>query len=212
MRPLSRPSGREPEDCISVGPPQDLTTTARPSDYSKSQDPTNTRTDNTTARIAGANNDDAKYDVRDSDLAAQPQTKTEPETKSEASYDPLFDDEPDVSAEQPSVQIKQEGGSASAFAQPTQPTSASKTSGITPAPSKPLSLQTGLVPPPKKPAIPLLDPVNYGEFSNDVLLAASIDGQVVLWDRRARTDRGVGRLEMSEKCPPWCLSVRGSST
>lgn len=122
-----------------------------------------------------------------------------PEAKSEASYDPLFD-EPDAEVEQPSVQPKQEEPSSA----PVPVVTPTKPNGTTPTPA-PYKSQAG---PPKKPAIPLLDPVSYGEYSDDVLLAASIDGQVVLWDRRAQTHRGVGRLEMGEKCPPWCLSVR----
>jgi hypothetical protein len=44
-----------------------------------------------------------------------------------------------------------------------------------------------------------------------MFMTAAIDGQVILWDVRAReaTSRGVGRLYMSAGTPPWCLSVRG---
>lgn len=57
--------------------------------------------------------------------------------------------------------------------------------------------------------IPLLDPVSYTNFSPDIFMTAAIDGQVALWDRRANavSGRGVGRLEMGEKTPPWCISV-----
>jgi len=123
----------------------------------------------------------------------KPNTASEPDAKSEASYDPLFDDEPEPRPK------KQE------LALPT----AANTNGVAPAPGAPKlpSVQAGLVPPLKKHSIPLLDPVIYSDFSSDILLAASIDGQVVLWDRRAQNR--VGRLEMGEKCPPWCLSVSG---
>ncbi|KZV86553.1 WD40 repeat-like protein [Exidia glandulosa HHB12029] len=49
----------------------------------------------------------------------------------------------------------------------------------------------------------------YSEFSQDMLLTASIDGQIVLWDRRVR-DRA-GRLDMGDKCPPWCISASWSA-
>ncbi|EJD52927.1 WD40 repeat-like protein [Auricularia subglabra TFB-10046 SS5] len=53
--------------------------------------------------------------------------------------------------------------------------------------------------------IPTLEPNAYCDFSPDMLMTASIDGQVVLWDRRVR--ERVGRLDMGDKCPPWCISA-----
>jgi transcriptional activator SPT8 len=60
---------------------------------------------------------------------------------------------------------------------------------------------------PKMP--PLLDASNSPDLSPDLLMTASIDGQVVLWDRRVSADsgRGVGRLTMNSGTPPWCVSV-----
>ena len=41
-----------------------------------------------------------------------------------------------------------------------------------------------------------------------VLMTASIDGQVILWDTRVNAPGyGVGRLWMSERTPPWCVSA-----
>ncbi|KAI6132192.1 WD40 repeat-like protein [Pisolithus croceorrhizus] len=58
-------------------------------------------------------------------------------------------------------------------------------------------------------APPLLNPESSAAFSPDILMIAAIDGQVMLWDKRVNTPgRGVGRLWMSEKTPPWCVSVR----
>lgn len=55
---------------------------------------------------------------------------------------------------------------------------------------------------------PVLDSTAYGAFSPDVLMTASVDGSIVLWDTRVNTPgKGVGRLEMSNKTPPWCVSV-----
>ncbi|KAF8509259.1 WD40-repeat-containing domain protein [Gautieria morchelliformis] len=174
MRPISGPLTPEPVDRVAItpGPVPNIATKTGTSDGGKQ---------------------DVTGDVDNSVQVTQ--SKPEAEAKSEASYDPLFDDEPD------GVQPKQDPNSAPAFPAPAKP------NGVTPASHKLPSAQAGLVPPPKKPTIPLLDPVSYGEYSSDILLAASIDGQVVLWDRRTQTNRGVGRLEMSEKCPPWCLSA-----
>ena len=55
---------------------------------------------------------------------------------------------------------------------------------------------------------PVLDSTAYGAFSPDVLMTASVDGSIVLWDTRVNTPgKGLGRLEMSNKTPPWCVSV-----
>jgi len=64
--------------------------------------------------------------------------------------------------------------------------------------------------PAPKNAPPILDASSYATFSQDIIMTAAMDGQVVLWDCRAPSGPGygVGRLWMSEKTPPWCLSVR----
>ncbi|OSX65309.1 hypothetical protein POSPLADRAFT_1136503, partial [Postia placenta MAD-698-R-SB12] len=59
-----------------------------------------------------------------------------------------------------------------------------------------------------KGAPPVLDPLTYMTFSPDVIMTASIDGQIILWDVRVHAQgTGVGRLWMSEKTPPWCMSA-----
>ncbi|WVW85841.1 hypothetical protein I302_107879 [Kwoniella bestiolae CBS 10118] len=59
--------------------------------------------------------------------------------------------------------------------------------------------------------IPLLSQTSYKAFSDDVLLTSSMDGQVVLIDRRVPpnegTGVGVGRLMPGERAPPWCMSA-----
>ncbi|WWD18894.1 hypothetical protein CI109_103349 [Kwoniella shandongensis] len=59
--------------------------------------------------------------------------------------------------------------------------------------------------------IPLLSPTSYKDFSDDILLTSSMDGQVVLIDRRVPsyegTGVGVGRLMPGERAPPWCMSA-----
>ena len=117
----------------------------------------------------------------------------EDEVKSEASYDPLFDDEPE------------DGGAKG----PTTSNTAKNTNNST-------ATNTLLVPPATASATrthytrgpSVLDASTYSTFSPDVMMTASIDGSVVLWDRRVHSPgRGVGRLEMSSKTPPWCVSV-----
>jgi len=59
--------------------------------------------------------------------------------------------------------------------------------------------------------IPVLSRDTYKAFSDDVFMTSSMDGQVVLIDRRVRdyegSALGVGRLMPGERAPPWCMSV-----
>ncbi|KAJ7499172.1 WD40-repeat-containing domain protein [Mycena latifolia] len=113
------------------------------------------------------------------------------DAKSDASFDPLFDDEEEA-----------EGG-------PPPPPKPSQFVGH-PDPRSAGPPPRAIAPP--KNAPPLLDAATSGAFSADVLMTASIDGQVILWDKRVYTPgTGVGRLWMSEKTPPWCLSACWSS-
>ncbi|KAG9004261.1 Transcription factor spt8 [Tulasnella sp. JGI-2019a] len=43
--------------------------------------------------------------------------------------------------------------------------------------------------------------------SPDLMMTAYIDGQVLIWDRRAPPQSKPLRLEMGEKSPPWCVSA-----
>lgn len=129
------------------------------------------------------------------------------DAKSEMSYDPLFDDEPDADGEPENgtnAKTQQSHGLSVPSSQAGPPTLAMPSQSTT-QPSGRTSLSSVAVP---KNAPPLLDAANYSTFSSDVLMTASIDGQVILWDKRVNTPKkGVGRLEMSEKTPPWCVSV-----
>lgn len=58
-----------------------------------------------------------------------------------------------------------------------------------------------------KQGLPVLTPAVYRQFSDDVMLVSAIDGEVALHDRRISGNTLVGRLESSEKTPPWCMSV-----
>lgn len=124
--------------------------------------------------------------------SSQPQTQPsvdnpipqDSDARSDTSFDPLFDDEPEEAV--PAA------------------------TGTT----KPLNRPSAVSIAPPKNAPPLFDTASYSALSPDMLMTASIDGQVILWDKRMNSPgKGVGRLWMSEKTPPWCLSVctRGST-
>jgi len=133
--------------------------------------------------------------------AGVPTVKDE-DAKSDTSYDPLFDDEPDADGEPDS-----ESRATSAPGAPAAPQGVSQNAGSSSMsfPSHQASTKPAVAP---KNAPPILDPMTYTTFSPDVLMTASIDGQVILWDTRVNTPgRGVGRLWMSEKTPPWCMSA-----
>jgi transcriptional activator SPT8 len=134
---------------------------------------------------------------------------------SDASFDPLFDGEPDAEGEfdneNPTPdefgafrsQAPQGDGSITgnkaSLAVPDAPNLGQQQAARSPQHS---------VAPPKN-APPLLDAANSSTFSPDILMIGAIDGQIMLWDKRVNTPgTGVGRLWMSEKTPPWCVSVR----
>jgi len=126
------------------------------------------------------------------------------DTHSEA--DSLFGDEPDAEGEPDD----------SPDAAPSAPPLLSIPSAGPAPPSLPASAAVPSPKPPPTPASapknapPILDASSYAAFSQDIIMTAAMDGQVVLWDCRAASGSGygVGRLWMSEKTPPWCLSVR----
>lgn len=122
------------------------------------------------------------------------------DAKSDVSFDPLFDgDDGDMNLVEEHLKPEQTHLE-SKIAMPGR-----QNFPQTVLPTAPRSYVT--ITPPKN-APPLLDPTNYATFSPDLLLTASIDGQVILWDRRTHAPgKGVGRLGLSEKTPPWCLSV-----
>lgn len=119
-------------------------------------------------------------------------------------YDPLFDDEP------PTTSLNGTGGPndlTNQLAATTRPNGVQFPQSNTNSLSLPVN---GRVPPSTQRENTFIDPVSYADFSDDILMTASFDGQVTLWDRRASSSsgkRGVGTLEGSEKAPPWCISV-----
>lgn len=123
------------------------------------------------------------------------------EARSEASYDPLFDDEPDAEGEQ-DLEHKQgiNGLSIPSFPGTTEQQSTRNSGSSYRPPGN--SYQSSTT------SSQALDPATYFGFSPDVLMTATIDGQITLWDQRSQGQKGVGRLWMSDKTPPWCVSVR----
>lgn len=133
------------------------------------------------------------------------------DTKSDASFDPLFDDEPDTDGDPDTQRTNASNNAENHPSAPSNPGSGpdlAMPNGPQSQPSHPPARATvGFIAPPKN-APPLLDSATYATYSPDLLLTASIDGQIILWDKRVHTPgKGVGRLWMSEKTPPWCLSV-----
>ena len=150
----------------------------------------------------------------------------EEDTKSDTSFDPLFDDEPDADGEPdnddgfntaPSHQLQSQQnsvpyGQSGTLAMPAY--GSYQNGGTTPAPApapvsqqQPRSVSASMFSAPKN-APPILDPVTYSMFSPDILMTASVDGQIILWDQRVHSPgQGVGRLWATEKTPPWCVSV-----
>lgn len=143
----------------------------------------------------------------------------ESDAKSDTSFDPLFDDaEPDADGEADSTSPADGGGANQAVNPQKESASMSGHAGLVvpdatfalpkqePQQVVKLSPNSAIAPP--KNAPPLLNPENSASFSPDILMIAAIDGQVMLWDKRVNTPgRGVGRLWMSEKTPPWCVSA-----
>ncbi|KAH9484354.1 Transcription factor SPT8 [Psilocybe cubensis] len=120
------------------------------------------------------------------------------DARSDASFDPLFDDVPEEEEAKPALPMESMLAIPSGWEPVAQPAQ---------QPSQPARPPPTVIPPPKG-APPLFDPVEYSTYSPDLLMTAFIDGQILLWDRRVHTNgRGVGRLWMSEKTPPWCLSA-----
>lgn len=162
---------------------------------------------NITSTLASGNIAGTQSDMMHSHAATSMQQTAESDAKSEMSYDPLFDDEPDADADgepdsENAAQWQQTHGMNVSSSQGAAPLGIPRS---TSQPNSRAALSSAAVP---KNAPPLLDSIGYSTFSADLLMTASIDGQIVLWDKRVNTPyKGVGRLEMSEKTPPWCVSV-----
>lgn len=116
-------------------------------------------------------------------------------------YDPLFDDAEGTGDSGPS--------SRAPTANATQPETPLQGLSL-PGQSASLDgLRTAFAPPPpvvnpRKHGALLLDAAKYANFSKDILMTATFDGSILLWDRREPGK--VGRLE-NDRAPPWCLAV-----
>jgi len=166
---------------------------------------TGTSADLSTATLASDNPPSTQTDITNQTTTSMQQTQ-DSDTKSEMSYDPLFD-EPDadgVPDSENNIQLQQIHPASVPSAQ-AGPAASAIHSQTTVQPSGRTTVSS--VPVPKN-APPLLDAAGCSLFSSDILMTASIDGQVILWDKRVNSPRkGVGRLVMSEKTPPWCVSA-----
>jgi transcriptional activator SPT8 len=175
--------------------------------------------------ISRAVNAEPSIAITDAQLKQSPSVSVDPlsnqkmqdaDAKSDTSFDPLFDGEPDGDGEfdnenPPSDEF---GALRSQVPQRDGSTAGNKSNlavpELAPHPGQQQvsrSPQSSVAPP--KNAPPLLNASNTATFSPDILMIAAIDGQIMLWDKRVNTPgTGVGRLWMSEKTPPWCVSVR----
>lgn len=141
----------------------------------------------------------------------------ESDAKSDTSFDPLFDDEPDPDGDGDN-QSAPDGGAGRAKPSHKESAASSGYVGLavpdagasdptSRAQQAARSSQSSVAP--RKNAPPLLSSENGTTFSPDILMISAIDGQIMLWDKRVNTPgKGVGRLWLSEKTPPWCVSVR----
>ena len=162
---------------------------------------------------------------------AEPAAADGDDNKSNASYDPLFDDdaegEEDVTMDPaPGLGLALPGAKPAASpALPTlstpTPAPPSQSSQTGPAlPGQPSQNQPSTLSAPglfsaastraaatttsNAKATPSLSPATYHSMSPDILLTSSMDGQITLIDRRSPSL--VGRLGGS-KAPPWCMSA-----
>lgn len=139
------------------------------------------------------------------------------DAKSDTSFDPLFDDEPDPDGDGDNHSAPDGGaGRVKTHHKESVGTSGYVGLAVPDGGTSDLAWQAqqgarsslSSVTPPKN-APPLLSAENSATFSADILMISAIDGQIMLWDKRVNTPgRGVGRLWISEKTPPWCVSVR----
>jgi transcriptional activator SPT8 len=147
------------------------------------------------------------------EVPSQADVSMNSDAKSEASYDPLFDDPVDEMDGTPSLSLAPPDPFAGLISMGSS-WPASSPSAAPPAPVHPMLPRQPVKLAPKMP--PLLDASTSPDMSADLLMTASIDGQVMLWDKRVAShtgpgSRGVGRLEMNSGTPPWCVSVNNSS-
>ncbi|EGN93245.1 hypothetical protein SERLA73DRAFT_189759 [Serpula lacrymans var. lacrymans S7.3] len=141
------------------------------------------------------------------------------DSKSDASFDPLFDDEPDADGEPDNDSVKLEGSVArdqlpqkDSTMNPASVPPNSNITGANPVnnlhpPSQTMGRTSTVSAAPPKNAPPAFDPSMSATFSPDILMTAAINGQILLWDRRVNSaGQGVGRL-WNHEAPPWCVSA-----
>jgi len=150
----------------------------------------------------------APQQLSDGSLGSLSNHKTQDaDAASDASFDPLFDGEPDADGEFDNGNPFPDEFRSQAPQRDETMTGNKPSLAVPDAQQVARSPQHPVAPP--KNAPPLLDASSCAMFSSDILMIAAIDGQIMLWDKRVNSPgTGVGRLWMSEKTPPWCVSVR----
>ena len=175
VRPIST-SYRQPAPAVAIRPSQDPSVSTKKS-QTTSSDTTTLETDTKDSQYSAMALDSQTQDSNLQDGNLQPMV-VESDVRSDASFDPLFDDVPEETP----------------LPQSTIPTESklAMPGGAQPQTPLPQPRPTTFIPPPKN-APPLLDFDSYSTYSPELLLTASIDGQVILWDRRVQTSgTGVG--------------------
>ncbi|KAK4687934.1 transcriptional activator SPT8, partial [Tremellales sp. Uapishka_1] len=124
------------------------------------------------------------------------------EEKSQDSYDPLFDDDAegeDVPATIPATPTQPFN---LALPKPKATINPNATNAVAPQSATSTGRQAAAT-------IPILSETSFQTFSDNILLTSSMDGQVVLIDRRVPMydGGGVGRLLPSKSAPPWCMKA-----
>lgn len=158
-------------------------------------------------RVSG----DAKTDsVADKDTDAQ----------SENSYDPLFDDDND-GPEQMGEQGVDAEGEVNDLSTTSAPSAGLSLPGLTlptapvPSTSQPSKQAAGApaaakLPEVKRVPLPSFQDAASPQSGEDVFLSAALDGECLIWDRRAAT-KEVRQLDIPKGSMPWTISVSSGS-
>ena len=155
----------------------------------------------------------SKTNKADDETKAEAEMEKDVEAESENSYDPLFDDEGDGQDQTVDVEASGEPNSLDTMSAPSAGLSLP---GLT-LPAAPSSPGTQSKPAPDAPAAAKLPEVSrvalpsYSDGSlpqlgEDIFLSAALDGECLIWDRRASSG-AVRRLDIPKASSPWCISV-----
>ena len=140
------------------------------------------------------------------------------DAESENSYDPLFDDEgdgQDANVEDANVEVDADGVDNNLNTM-TAPSAGLSLPGLTlpTAAASPKPQAKTAVNAPAAAKLPEVDRVSLPSFGDaslpqlggDVFLSAALDGECLIWDRRAAT-KEVRQLDIPKASRPWSISV-----